>query len=354
MVAVPTADESYRVLDHEGALVPGALVPAIAGEDLVRILVTMLLVRRLDERMTQLQRQGRIGFYVPCTGEEASHFAVVPLRQDDWVFPSWRDQGAWLWRGHGLASHVHQLFGSAADPSKGRQIPTHHASRAIHMVSVSAPPGTHIPQAVGAAQAARLQRTDQVAMALFGEGAVATGDFHVGMNFAGVYRAPVVFVCRNRGPEAPVPGAPDAGQRAAASRFLARGRGYGVRTVRVDGADVLAVIHVAGEAVARARAGEGPTLIEARIDDTSDPVQRLRGHLRQRGLWSAERETEILQQHDRALAEALHQAEQAGAPVVDTLFDDVYESLPWNLDEQRRYLLAQDRVGVRVPARARP
>jgi pyruvate dehydrogenase E1 component alpha subunit len=346
MVAVPNADESFRVLDHEGALVPGAPVPAIPDEDLQRILVTMLLVRRLDERMTQLQRQGRIGFYVPCTGEEASHFAVVPLRQDDWVFPSWRDQGAWLWRGHGLASHVHQLFGSAADPSKGRQIPTHHASRAIHMVSVSAPPGTQIPQAVGAAQAARLQRTDQVAMALFGEGAVTTGDFHVGMNFAGVYRAPVVFVCRNRDRRGPG----DA-RRTADERLAARGRGYGVRTVRVDGADVLAVIHVAGQAVARARAGQGPTLIDARIDDTSDPVQRLRGHLRHRGLWSEEREAEILQQHDRALAEALQQAEQAGAPVVDTLFDDVYESLPWNLDEQRRYLLARDRI--RIPARDR-
>jgi pyruvate dehydrogenase E1 component alpha subunit len=352
MVAAPTADESYRVLDHEGALVPGSKVPEIPDEDLLRILVTMLLVMRPDERMTQLQRQGRIGFYVPCTGEEASHFAVVPLRQDDWVFPSWRDQGAWLWRGEGIASHVHQLFGSAADPSKGRQIPTHHASRAIHMVSVSAPPGTHIPQAVGAAQAARLQRTDQVAMALFGEGAVATGDFHTGMNFAGVYRAPVVLVCRNRGPSAPAPGAPKghdepAGQRAAAARLAARGRGYGVRTVRVDGADVLAVIQVASEAVARARAGEGPTLIEARIDNSSDPVQRLRGHLRHRGLWSPERETEILQQHDHALAEALHQADQAGAPVVDTLFDDVYESLPWNLAEQRRYLLDQDRIPAR-------
>ncbi|HWN66695.1 MAG TPA: thiamine pyrophosphate-dependent enzyme [Haliangium sp.] len=345
MVAEPTADELYRVLDHEGALVPGSEIPEIPDEDLQRILVTMLLVRRLDERMTQLQRQGRIGFYVPCTGEEASHFAVLPLRQDDWVFPSWRDQGAWLWRGHGVASYVHQLFGSAADPARGRQIPTHHSSRAIQMVSVSAPPGTHIPQAVGVAQAARIQRTDQVAMALFGEGAVATGDFHVGMNFAGVYRAPVVLVCRNRGP---APSAAE-GQRAAAARLAARGRGYGVHTVRVDGNDVLAVIHVASAAVARARAGEGPTLIEARIETagSADPVLRLRAHLQRRGLWSAEREAEILQQHEQAIVEALRQAEQAGPPVVDTLFDDVYESPPWHLDEQRRYLLAQDRIPAR-------
>lgn len=331
MVVVPTGDELHRVLDHEGAPVPGSRIPEIPEQDLLHIHATMLLVRRLDERMTQLQRQGRIGFYVPCTGEEASHFAVYPLRRDDWIFPSWRDQGAWLWRGHGLATHVHQLFGSAADPCKGRQIPTHHASRAIGMVSVSAPPGTHIPQAVGAAHAARLQRTDHVAMALFGEGATATGDFHAGMTFAGVYRAPVVLVCRSR----------------AAERLADRGRGYGVPTVRVDGGDVLAVIQVAGEAVARARAGDGPTLIDARIDGASDPLQRLRGHLQRRGLWSAEREAETLQQHDQALAEAQRQADQAGAPVVDTLFDDVYESPPWNLDEQRRYLLAQDRTTSR-------
>jgi pyruvate dehydrogenase E1 component alpha subunit len=347
MVVVPTGDELRRVLDHGGALVPGSKIPEIPDEDLLRIHATMLLVRRLDERMTQLQRQGRIGFYVPCTGEEASHFAVYPLRQDDWIFPSWRDQGAWLWRGQDVAGHVHQLFGSAADPAKGRQIPTHHASRAIQMVSVSAPPGTHIPQAVGVAQAARLQRTDHVAMALFGEGAAATGDFHVGMNFAGVYRAPVVLVCRNRGSARSAP----ASRRAVAGRVADRGRSYGVPAVRVDGGDVLAVIQVAGEAVARARAGDGPTLIDAVIDSASDPVQRLRAHLQHRGLWSAGREAEILQQHDRALAEALRQADQAGAPVVDTLFDDVYESLPWHLDEQRRYLLAQDRISARTSSR---
>lgn len=351
MVAVPTGDELHRVLDHEGAPVPGSKVPEIPDDELVRIHATMLLVRRLDERMTQLQRQGRLGFYVPCTGEEACHLAVYPLRQDDWVFPSWRDQGAWLWRGHGLTEHVHQLLGSAADPCRGRQIPTHHASRAIHMVSVSAPPGTQIPQAVGAAQAAALQRTDQVAMALFGEAAAATGDFHVGMNFAGVYRAPVVLVCRNRGA---APSAPEA-RRAAAGRLAARGRSYGVPVVRVDGGDVLAVIQVVTEAVARARAGNGPTLIDARIEVAGaaapDPVQRLRGYLQRRGLWSAARETEILQQHDHALAEALRQAEQAGAPVVDSLLDDVYETLPWHLEEQRRYLLAQDRIPARTSGR---
>jgi 2-oxoisovalerate dehydrogenase E1 component alpha subunit len=357
MVAVPKADEPRRVLDDEGAIVPGTNVPEIPAEDLVRIHTTMLLTRRMDERMMQLQRQGRIGFYVPSTGEEATHLAVQPLRPSDWIFPGYRDQGAWFWRGHDVASYVHQLFGNAADPAKGRQIPTHHTSRPTGMVSVSAPPGTQLPQAVGAAYAARLQRTGDVVMAFFGDGAATTGDFHAGMNFAAVYQAPVVFVCRSRGPAATAPAA----QHAASARFAARGQGYGVPVVRVDGGDVLAVVQAATEAVARARAGEGPSLIEARVDagnDTrvdagmgraakADPVQRLSLYLQRRGLMSAELEAEIVRQHDQAIDEALGQAAATGAPVVDSLFDDVYEALPWHLDEQRRYLLAQERIAPR-------
>ncbi len=350
MVAVPKADEPRRVLDDEGAIVPGSSVAEIPEEELVRIHTTMLLARRMDERMMQLQRQGRIGFYVPSTGEEATHLAVQPLRPSDWIFPGFRDQGAWFWRGHGIASYVSQLFGNAADPAKGRQIPTHHTSRATGMVSVSAPPGTQLPQAVGAAYAAKLQRTGDVVMAFFGDGAAVTGDFHAGMNFAAVYQVPVVFVCRNRGPAATAPAA----QHAASARFAARGRGYGIPVVRVDGGDVLAVVQAATEAVARARAGEGPSLIEARVDGRADaraakpdPLQRFRIYLQHRGLLTAEREAEIVRQHDQAIDEALSQAAATGAPVVDTLFDDVYETLPWHLDEQRNYLLAQERIAPR-------
>jgi TPP-dependent pyruvate/acetoin dehydrogenase alpha subunit len=116
----------------------------------------------------------------------------------------------------------------------------------------------------------------------------------------------------------------------------------------VDGSDVLAVIQAAAEAVARARAGDGPTLIDVHFDGVSDPVQRLRDHLQRRGLWSAEREAELGQQQAQALADAERQANEAGAPVVDSMFDDVYETPSWNLDEQRRYLLAQERSPART------
>src|SRR5690606_36018515 len=117
-------------------------------------------------------------------GEEASHFADYPLRDGDWVFPSYREQGAWFWRGYTVEQFVNQLYGNERDPIKGRQMPVHHSDRAHNLVSISSPVGTQIPQAVGAAYAAKVQRTGAVTMTYFGEGTSSTGDFHVGMNFA--------------------------------------------------------------------------------------------------------------------------------------------------------------------------
>src|SRR5262249_59875799 len=208
---------------------------------------------------------------------------------------------AWFWRGYTVQQYIDQLFGNADDPSKGRQLPAHHSASWLHLVSVSSPVGTQIPQAVGAAYAARLLDKDDVTMAMFGEGATSTGEFHVGMTFAGVWKAPCVFVCRNT---VPVPSGgwatsvPSSIQTAART-FAAKAIGYGMPGVRVDGNDVLAVWQVASEAIERARAGDGPTLIEALTyraqghassEDPSadrpepserrDPINRLRNYLR--------------------------------------------------------------------------
>jgi 2-oxoisovalerate dehydrogenase E1 component alpha subunit len=371
MVAVPSSekDDLRRVLDDDGKPLPGARVPSIPDATLTRMFDVMMLTRIVDDRMMRLQRQGRLGFYMKSIGEEASHFAVAALRATDWVFPSYREQGAWFWRGYTIQQYVDQLFGNAGDPSKGRQMPLHHSASWLHLVSVSSPVGTQIPQAVGAAYAARMRATDDVAMTLFGEGATSTGEFHVGMNFAGVWRAPCVFVCRNT---VPVPGGgwaisvPSSIQTAART-FAAKAAGYGMPGVRVDGNDVLAVWQVASEAIERARAGDGPTLIEAltyRIqghsssDDPSvyrdasepelwerrDPVNRLRNYLRHRGLWSERWEAELVERHDQQISDALAAAEHKPAPPVDSLFDDVYDELPWHLREQRAYLAAQPRT----------
>lgn len=365
MVAVPSSekDDLRRVLDDDGKPLPGARVPSIPEATLTRMFEVMLQTRMVDDRMMRLQRQGRLGFYMKAHGEEASHLAAAALRPTDWVFPSYREQGVWFWRGYTLQQYVDQLSGNADDPAKGRQMPVHHSAAWLHLVSVSSPVGTQIPQAVGAAYAARMLGKDDVAMAMFGEGATSTGEFHVGMNFAAVWKAPCVFMCRNNGWAISVPSA----VQTAARTFASKARGYGMPGVRVDGNDALAVWQVASEAIERARAGDGPTMIEAltyRVqghsssDDPSvyrdpaeperwerrDPVNRLRGFLRHRGLWSERWEAEITERHEQAINDALAAAEHKPLPPVDSLFDDVYEELPWHLREQRAYLAALPRA----------
>jgi 2-oxoisovalerate dehydrogenase E1 component alpha subunit len=371
MVAVPASekDEPRRVLDDDGKPLPGVRVPTIPDDTLIRIFDAMLLTRIIDGRMMQLRGHRRLGFYVTSTGEEASHFAVAPLRPTDWVFPSHREQAAWFFRGYAIQQYVDQLFGNQDDPIKGRQMPVHHSASWLHLVSISSPVGTQIPQAVGAAYAARVQGKDDVMMALFGEGASSTGEFHVGLNFAGVWKAPCVFVCRNHGWAIGRPGA----AQTAARTFAARAIGYGMPGIRVDGSDVLAVWQVASDAIERARAGEGPTLIEAltyrdpgqpsgtevphaapiaaisksaltEIRPHRDPLHRLRGYLRHRGLWSERGEAELTDQYHEQIASALAAAARKPAPAIDTLFEDVYEHPPWNLDVQRAYLQAQPRA----------
>ncbi|HEX3761404.1 MAG TPA: thiamine pyrophosphate-dependent dehydrogenase E1 component subunit alpha [Kofleriaceae bacterium] len=351
------------MLDDDGKPLPGARVPSIPDATLARMFELMMLTRMLDDRAVQLSRQGRIGSYMASIGEEASQLAVAPLTAADWVFPSYRDPGAWLWRGCAIQALVDQLFGNAGDPSKGRQVPGHHAARALNLVSISSPVGTQLPQAAGAAYAARMQGRDDVTMALFGEAATSTGEFHVGVNFAAVWKAPCVFVCRHSGWTG---GAPSAVQTAART-YAAKASGYGIPGVRVDGNDALAVWQVASEAIARARAGEGPTLIEALTyrpvpppgtdappaaevlalrgsHAQKDPLHRLRGYLRHAELWSERWEAELAERHDREIASAVATAEGKLRPALETLFDDVYDHLPWHLREQRAYLQAQPRV----------
>ena len=231
------------------------------------------------------------------------------------------------------------------------------------MVSISSPVGTQIPQAAGAAHAAKLLGKDDVFMAYFGEGTSSTGAFHVGMNFAGVFKAPVVFICRNNGWAISVPRE----RQTAAKTFASKAVGYGMPGVRVDGNDLLAVIDATTEAVERARAGQGPTMIEAltyRVQghsssddptvyrnpdepalwEVKDPIKRFRNYLKGKGVWNEAMESELIDRHNAEVDRALASSETIDAPPIASLFDDVYEELPWNLVEQREYLLAQERV----------
>ena len=363
MVAVQMQDDLRRVLDNEGKVLPGAKVPEIPEADLLRLFDTMLIVRVVDDRMMRLQRQGRLGFYMKSIGEEATHFAVYPLRKTDWMLPSYREQGAWFWRGYPVTDFINQMFGNEKDPVKGRQMPVHHSAKDLNYVSISSPVGTQIPQAVGVAHAATICGKDDVVMTYFGEGTSSTGAFHVGLNFAGVYKAPVVFVCRNNGWAIST----STSSQTASKSFAAKAVGYGMPGVRVDGNDILAVIQTSREAVDRARQGGGPTLLEMQTyrrqghsssDDPSvyrdpkepeawkpkDPLNRFRGYLQTIGMWTEQGEKDIMEKHHDEITRVLGELGSLGAPPLDSMFDDVYESMPWNLVEQRDYLRAQARV----------
>jgi pyruvate dehydrogenase E1 component alpha subunit len=364
---VPRRASVVRVMRDDGTLDPGR-DPGLEPEQVVKLFQAMLKTRLVDDRLFALQRQGRIGFHVGAQGEEAAVCAATyALRDHDWVFPCYREQGAALVRGFELQTYLDNVFGNARDVGRGRQMPDHITSRKHRYASVSSPVGTQITQAVGFAWAAKLRGDGTVALVYFGEGATSSSDFHGGLNFAGVYRAPVVFFCRNNGWAISAPSQ----EQTASSSFAVKAEAYGMPGVRVDGNDVFAVVSVVREAVRRAARGEGPTLVEAvtyrtgghsTSDDPDryrpkdelavwlrrDPIDRLRRHLELTGGWSPEQERRFVQEVDSDFRAAVASAESVPPPPLESMFDDVYAALPWHLREQRDQLLTGPR-----PARAR-
>ncbi len=302
-----------------------------AAEDLVAVYRGMVRARMVDEAVSELQASGRIGFHVGSIGEEAAIVAsAAALRPQDWVFPSYREFGAALHRGMSIGSYFHHMFGNASDPTKGRQMPDHPSARSAHFASVSSPVGTQISHAVGFAWAARSRKEDLVTLVYFGEGATSSGEFHHGVNFAGVLKAPVILFCRHS----------DAHDEA--ESVASKGIAYGVHALRCDGNDPVAVLQMTRSAVARASAGLGPTLIEAmterRRDDSDwagrDPIQRLRKHLESQKMWTLFREAALESEVRAEITAAVAAAESQGPPDRKTLFEDVFASPPWNLREQ--------------------
>lgn len=344
-----------RILDDDGNVVRPEHEPVVPPADLRSIYETMLLMRLVDERLLRFQRQGRIGFYLTATGEEAAIIgATHALRPSDWIYSSYREVGAAFYRGYPLRTFLCQLFGNAEDPVKGRQMPVHHSVRSLNFVSVSSPVGTQIPQAVGTAMAAKMTGKDDIALTFFGDGATSTGAFHIACNFAAVRKAPCLFICRNNGWAISSPRA----VQTASATFAQKAVAYGMPGVLVDGNDVLAMIHATSEAAARARRGEGPTLIEARTyrrgahsssDDPSvyrdpdepreweshDPLVRFGKYLERRGIWTTEDDQRFRATFDETFTAAAREAEEVPPkPPLETLVDDVYRDRPWHLDEQ--------------------
>jgi 2-oxoisovalerate dehydrogenase E1 component alpha subunit len=345
-----------RVMRDDGSLDP-ATDPKLSDAEVLSLYRDMVRVRVLDERLVALQRQGRIGFHIGSLGEEASILgSAYAMRKTDWIFPCYREFGALLLRGMPLQRYIDNMFGNANDPVKGRQMPDHYTYRAGRFGSVSSPIGTQIAQAVGFAWAARMKKEDTTALVYFGDGATSSNDFHNGMNFAGVFKAPVVFFCRNNGWAISVPTEKQTGS----ATFAEKGVAYGIPGVRVDGNDLFAVVKVTRDAAARAAKGEGPTIIEAltyRLSghSTSDdpkayrpdatlapwrslePLARLRKHVERLG-WDDEKQRATEAEIDAEIKAAVAAAEKTEPPSLDSMFEDVYAELPWHLAEQREEL----------------
>ncbi len=346
-------EELLQVIDVDGTY-DAKLEPKLPKETLLRGYRNLLLVRLLDARMLSLQRQGRIGFYVPSTGEEACQVAsALALEKEDWVFPAYREPGCALTRGLDLKLMIAQEYGNSLDANKGRQMPNHFGWRSIHYVSASSPVGTQIPQAVGAAWAAKVRGDKVVALVYFGDGATSGSDFHVGMNFAGVFKTPTVFFCKNNQWAISVPMSHQTASKSIAQKAAA----YGMDAARVDGNDLLAVYAATKAAADKARGGGGPTLIEAvtyrmgphsssddptryrskaEVDEwqKKDPIERMRRYLELKGLWSADQEEALRKELDALIADTIREVEKAPPPALETLFTDVYAELTPVLKEQ--------------------
>jgi 2-oxoisovalerate dehydrogenase E1 component alpha subunit len=341
--AAPEAFPLQRVLGEDGAADPSAV--ALPDAEALSLYRWMVLNRQLDERMIGLHRQGRIGFYIGSIGEEAAVFGTAAaMAEGDWIFPCYREHGAALLRGMPLATYVCQLLGNAGDATLGHQMPCHEAWRPGRFASISSPIGTQIPQAVGAAWAARIQRQEMVALVYFGEGATSSNDFHTGLNFAGVHKVPVVFACRNNGWAISVPRE----RQTAAPTIAHKAAGYGMCGERVDGNDMLAVHAATRRARARAARGEGPTLLELvtyRLEGHStsddprayraesllepwrrrDPLQRIRRYLVRRGALDEAADARLRDGVREEILAALREAEsRPPRPSLASLFEDVY------------------------------
>ncbi|MDM7860896.1 thiamine pyrophosphate-dependent dehydrogenase E1 component subunit alpha [Alteromonas sp. ASW11-36] len=347
-----------QLLNEDGELLKGAVAPELSQDQATRILKTMEYIRLLDERMIAAQRQGRISFYLACTGEEAATTAsAAALFEHDMIMSQYREQAALAYRGYTTEQFMNQMFSNRLDPNKGRQMPIHYGDKALNFMTISSPLGTQIPQASGYAYGQKLQGNDAVTICYFGEGAASEGDFHAGLNMAAVLNCPVIFFCRNNGYAISTP----AEEQFAGDGIASRGIGYGIKTIRVDGNDALAVFIATQQAREIALKDKCPVLIEAMTyrlaahstsDDPTgyrskeeeakwrlkDPINRFKQWVIGKGWFDeAEHEAYITKSREDILA-AVKTAEKVAVCDIDDLVNDVYDTVPWHLEEQLTHL----------------
>lgn len=366
-----------RVLDEEGRAV-GPWDPKLDAETKRRMLRYMALLRAFDERMFRAQRQGKTSFYMKATGEEAvAVAATMALQRDDMCFPSYRQQGILIARDWPIVDMMNQIYSNSADRLQGKQLPIMYSTREGGFYSISGNLTTQYPQAVGWAMASAAKGDTRIAATWCGDGSTAEGDFHSAMTFATVYKAPVILnVVNNQWAISSFSGFAGA----EATTFAARAIGYGIAGLRIDGNDALAVYAATQWAAERARTNQGPTLIEhftyraeghSTSDDPSqyrsaqeagewplgDPIARLKGHLIAIGEWDEDRHAAMDLELAEQVKAAQKEAEKHGVlghglhQPLDTLFDGVFEEMPWHLREQREQMIAEEAESGRPWAR---
>jgi pyruvate dehydrogenase E1 component alpha subunit len=346
----PLKGERLQILSENGAVDPG-LAPALADDDLRRIYSLMATTRAADLKAIRLQRQGRMGTFAPNLGHEACQVgSAFAVGKKDWVFPYFRDLGIYITLGLPLKNYFLLWMGS----EEGSRIP-----QGLNIFTVTVPVATHLPQAVGFAMALRYRREEAAVVAYFGDGATSEGDFSESLNFAGVFRSPIVFICVNNQYAISTP----VSRQTAAGTIAQKAVAYGFQGVQVDGNDALAMYAATREALEKARSGAGPTLIEAYTyrlsdhttsDDASryrseeevglwtkrDPLERFRAFLKTKGLWDEAFEKAIQKESDDLTNRAVEEAENAPPPRPEDFFAFTYKDMPPDLRDELGDLLS--------------
>ncbi len=323
----------------------------------IRAYAAMVLSRTLDKKIVSAQRQGRVGFYTPTMGQEALQVGIsMALEKEDYVYGYYRDVPMMLHRGVPIETIINQIMGNSADTAKGRQMPSHYTSKAMHFMSVQSPVASNLPLAAGAAYALRYLKKKSVVVTTFGDGATSTPDFHAGMNLAAVFKLPLVFVCENNGYAISLPV-----ERQTPVEISLKAVAYGMPGVKADGMNFVEMYNAAKKAIHDARSGNGPTLIDAlsyrmgphstsddpskyRTDEVKEGSDRDPLVIGEKLLISMEFADDKLLEKIRNEAiktvdEKFDACEKIPPPDPMTAFQDVYKNMTWMLEEEVKDIL---------------
>ena len=333
--------KTISVMDENGKVV--GEMPKLTNDEIKELYKKMLTIRVYDDKTMKIQRQGRVGPYISYSGQEACQVGVaVTLKKDDWLFPTYRDSGALYARGMPLKDVLLYWMGDARGFSKSE-----------NNFPICIPVGTHPPHAAGAAFAAKIKNKDYVSVAMLGDGATSRGDFYESMNFSGVFNLPVIFACQNNQWAISVPRSKQTASQTIAQKAIA----VGIEGIVADCNDIFSVIKAMRNAIEKARAGKGPTLIEFityRLGDHSsaddqkkyrdqseveawkkkEPVERLKKFMQAKGLWSEKFEQDIIAEATKVAEESIAYAETIPSQELDELFKNIFSEMTWNLKEE--------------------